>query len=73
MSSSPQRLASPPDQITKIQKTNEEASLSGWNEELGAETSYRPTVDRASETVACFYRKQREATAAGEMEPCTWH
>ena len=65
VSSNPQHLASPPDQLTKVQKTDDAGSLSGWIEALGVDASYRPPVDRAPKPVACFYLQQRDATAAG--------
>ena len=55
-SSNPQQLASPPDQLTKVPKTDETGSLSGWIEALGVDTAYKPPViERPIKPVACFY------------------
>lgn len=55
-SSNPQQLASPPDQITKIPKTDDAGSLTGWIEALGVDSSYKPPViERPIKPVACFY------------------
>jgi hypothetical protein len=55
-SSNPQQLASPPDQLTKIPKTDETGSLSGWIEALGVDSSYKPPItERLIKPVACFY------------------
>lgn len=55
-SSNPQHLASPPDQITKVPKTDESGNLSGWIEALGVDSSYRPpAIERPVKPVASFY------------------
>lgn len=55
-SSNPQQLASPPEQLTKIQTTDRAGSLSGWIEALGVDSSYKPPViERPIKPVACFY------------------
>ncbi|KAF4626399.1 hypothetical protein G7Y89_g11762 [Cudoniella acicularis] len=55
-SSNPQQLASPPDQLTKIPKTDESGSLSGWIEALGVDSSYKPPmIERPIKPVACIY------------------
>ncbi len=60
-SSNPQQLASPPDQITKIPKTDEAGSLSGWIEALGVDPSYKPPlIERPIKPVACFYIVRRD-------------
>lgn len=43
------------DQITKVNKTDEEGKLSGWIETLGVDPSYRPPPGRSPKPVACFY------------------
>ncbi|TAQ83173.1 hypothetical protein B7494_g8503 [Chlorociboria aeruginascens] len=54
--SNPQQLASPPDQLTKIPKTDVTGTLSGWIEALGVDPSYKPpVVERVVKPVACFY------------------
>jgi hypothetical protein len=53
--SNPQHLASPPDQLTKIPKTDESGNLTGWIEALGVDSSYKPPVERPIKPVACFY------------------
>jgi hypothetical protein len=56
----PQQLASPPDQLTKIPKTDDSGSLSGWIEALGVDPTYRPPVERVIKPVACFYLQLRD-------------
>lgn len=58
--SNPQQLASPPDQITKVQKSDEAGSLTGWIEALGVDASYQPPVERPIKPVACFYILRRD-------------
>lgn len=61
-SSNPQQLASPPDQITKVPRTDDAGSLSGWIEALGVDPSYKPpVVDRAIKPVACFFVLLRDS------------
>lgn len=60
-SSNPQHLASPPDQLTKIPKTDDTGNLSGWIEALGVDASYKPpVVERPIKPVACFYVSLRD-------------
>ncbi|TVY33146.1 Grainyhead-like protein-like protein [Lachnellula subtilissima] len=60
-SSNPQQLASPPDQLTKVPKTDEAGSLSGWIEALGVDSSYKPpVVERFIKPAACFYILRRD-------------
>lgn len=55
-SSHPLQLASPPDQLTKVPKTDETGSLSGWIEALGVDATYKPPlIERPIKPVACFY------------------
>lgn len=56
----PQQLASPPDQLTKIPKTDDSGSLSGWIEALGVDSTYRPPIERVIKPVACFYLQLRD-------------
>lgn len=58
--SNPQQLASPPDQATKIPKTDEAGNLSGWIEALGVDAGYKPPVERPIKPVACFYVLHRD-------------
>ena len=52
----PQQLASPPDQLTKVPKTDAAGNLSGWIQALGVDSSYEPpVVERPIKPVACFY------------------
>ena len=53
--SNPQHLASPPDQLTKVPKTDDTGNLTGWIEALGVDSSYKPPVERPIQPVACFY------------------
>jgi hypothetical protein len=64
----PQQLASPPDQLTKIPKTDDTGSLSGWIEALGVDSSYRPPVERPIKPVACFYILKRDPSNPDKHE-----
>ncbi|PMD67382.1 uncharacterized protein K444DRAFT_14729 [Hyaloscypha bicolor E] len=60
-SSNPQQLASPPDQLTKIPKTDETGHFSGWIEALGVDSSYKPPQEqRLIKPVASFYILHRD-------------
>ncbi|KUJ14774.1 uncharacterized protein LY89DRAFT_122111 [Mollisia scopiformis] len=68
-SSNPQQLASPPDQITKVPKTDEAGNLSGWIEALGVDSSYKPPVlDRPIKPVASFYILHRNPNQPDKPE-----
>ncbi|CZR57562.1 related to transcription factor BOM [Phialocephala subalpina] len=68
-SSNPQQLASPPDQITKIPKTDEAGNLSGWIEALGVDSSYKPpAIDRPIKPVASFYVLHRNPNQPDKPE-----
>jgi hypothetical protein len=58
--SNPQQLASPPDQITKVPKTDDAGSLAGWIEALGVDSSYNPPLERTVKPSACFYVQCRD-------------
>lgn len=65
----PQQLASPPDQITKIGKlADDEGSLSGWIEALGVDPSYKPPNERPAKPTACFYVLHREQCSPSKHE-----
>ncbi|KAL5350310.1 hypothetical protein ACLOAV_005349 [Pseudogymnoascus australis] len=51
----PQQHASPSDQVTKIPKTDDGGSLSGWIEALEVDTTYIAPFERSIKPVACFY------------------
>lgn len=59
-SSNPQQIASPPDQLTKVRKTDDNGNLSGWIEALGVDSSYKPPPERTIKPVACFYILRRD-------------
>jgi len=63
-----QQLASPPDQLTKIAKTDDAGSLSGWIEALGVDSSYRPPVERLVRPIACFYVLHRDPSQPAKPE-----
>jgi hypothetical protein len=68
-SSNPQQLASPPDQLTKIPKTDDAGSLSGWIEALGVYSSYKPPVTESLiKPVACFYILYRDPAQPDKHE-----
>lgn len=54
-SSNPQHLASPPDQLIKIVKTDKTGNLNGWIEALGVDPTYKAPSEQATKAVACFY------------------
>lgn len=66
--SNPQQLASPPDQLTKIPKTDDSGNLSGWIEALGVDGSYEPPVEKAAKPVACFYMLLRDPARPSKHE-----
>jgi hypothetical protein len=68
-SSNPQQLASPPDQLTKVPKTDGTGNLSGWIEALGVDSSYKPPlIDRPIKPVACFYILHRDPAQLDKHE-----
>jgi hypothetical protein len=68
-STSPQQLASLPDQLTRVPKTDVTGNLSGWIEALGVDASYKPPViDRPIKPVACFYILHRNPAQANKNE-----
>ncbi|KAH6677427.1 CP2 transcription factor [Halenospora varia] len=68
-SSNPQHIASPPDQLTKIPKTDETGSLSGWIEALGVDSNYKPpVVERPIKPVACFYVRRHNSSQPEKTE-----
>lgn len=69
ISSNPQQLASPPDQLTKVPRNDEAGSLSGWIEALGVDSSYTaPVVERPMKPVACFYVLRRDPSQPDRHE-----
>jgi hypothetical protein len=54
------------EQPTRINKGDDDGSLSGWIEALGVDPSYRPPQDRSPKPVACFYIKQRSSNDPGD-------
>lgn len=41
--------------LSRVAKTDDEGTLSGWIEALGVDPSYRPPPERTEKPVACFY------------------
>jgi hypothetical protein len=64
----PQQLASPPDQLTKIPKTDDTGCLSGWIDALGVDSAYRPPTERLIKPVACFYILHRDPSNPDKHE-----
>ncbi|KAF7883881.1 hypothetical protein EAF00_011193 [Botryotinia globosa] len=64
----PQHLASPPDQLTKVPKSDDTGSLSGWIEALGVDPSYSPPVEQPIKPVACFYVLGRDPAQSAKHE-----
>ena len=61
--SNPQHLASPPDQLSKVQRLGSEntSSLAGWIEAIGVDPAYQPPAERPIKPVACLYILRQEA------------
>jgi hypothetical protein len=55
------------EQPTRINKGDDDGSLSGWIEALGVDPSYRPPQDRNPKPVACFYIQQRNSNDSGNV------
>ncbi|KAF7928842.1 uncharacterized protein EAE97_009684 [Botrytis byssoidea] len=64
----PQHLASPPDQLTKVPKSDDTGSLSSWIEALGVDPSYNPPVEQPIKPVACFYVLRRDPAQPAKHE-----
>lgn len=64
--SNPQHLASPPDQLTKIPKTDDAGGLSGWIEALGVDSNYQPPQEQRPKPIACFYVQLRDPATNGK-------
>ncbi|GAO19926.1 hypothetical protein UVI_02062870 [Ustilaginoidea virens] len=43
------------EQLSRVNRTDETGTLSGWIEALGVDSSYRPPSEAAEKPVACFY------------------
>ncbi|KAJ4255010.1 hypothetical protein NW762_009814 [Fusarium torreyae] len=56
------------EQPTKINKDNDDGSLSGWIEALGVDPSYRPPQERNPKPVACFYIQRRNQNDPGNSD-----
>ncbi|ESZ96828.1 CP2 transcription factor [Sclerotinia borealis F-4128] len=64
-----QRLASPPDQLTRVPKSDETGNLNVWIEALDVDPSYNPPIlERTIKPVACFYVLHRDPTRPGKDE-----
>jgi hypothetical protein len=61
--SNPQHLASPPDQLSKVQRLGSEntGSLTGWIEAIGVDPAYQPPAELPIKPVACLYILRQEA------------
>ncbi|KND93065.1 Grainyhead-like protein 2 [Tolypocladium ophioglossoides CBS 100239] len=44
-----------PEPLSRVAKTGDDGTLSGWIEALGVDPSYRPPPERTEKPVACFY------------------
>ncbi|KAB8293218.1 hypothetical protein EYC80_007556 [Monilinia laxa] len=65
----PQHLASPPDQLTKVPKSEDAGGRGGWLEALGVDSSYNPPIiERTAKPVACFYVLLRDPTQPTKHE-----
>lgn len=43
------------EQLSRVNRTDEAGTLSGWIEALGVDSSYRPPMEQVEKPVACFY------------------
>ncbi|KAF7943224.1 hypothetical protein EAE96_011159 [Botrytis aclada] len=64
----PQHLASPPDQLTKVPKSDDTGNLSGWIEALGVDPAYNPPVEQPFKPIACFYVLRRDPAQPAKHE-----
>ncbi|PNY26787.1 Grainyhead-like protein 2 [Tolypocladium capitatum] len=55
-----------PEPLSRLAKTDDDGTLSGWIEALGVDPSYRPPPERSEKPVACFY--VLDQTKAGSDE-----
>lgn len=53
---------------TRVNKVEDDGSLSGWIEALGVDASYRPPQERAPKPVACFYILRRTPGSTGKPD-----
>ncbi|RFU28406.1 hypothetical protein B7463_g7957, partial [Scytalidium lignicola] len=67
-STNPQNLASPPDQPTKVPRTDKAGSLSSWIEALGVDPSYKPPAEQQIRPAACFYLLRRDQSKTEKHE-----
>ncbi|KZZ92113.1 CP2 transcription factor [Moelleriella libera RCEF 2490] len=58
------------EQLSKVTRTDETGTLSGWIEALGVDSSYRSPSEQAERPVACFYVKRMDRT---ETDRPTYH
>ncbi|UPK90285.1 hypothetical protein LCI18_001220 [Fusarium solani-melongenae] len=56
------------EQPTRINKGDDEGSLSGWIEALGVDASYRPPQERSPKPIACFYILRRTQGESGKPD-----
>ncbi|KAG5984863.1 hypothetical protein E4U55_002790 [Claviceps digitariae] len=45
----------PSEQLSRVNRTDDTGTLSGWIEALGVDSSYRPPSEQMEKPVACFY------------------
>ncbi|KAG6016549.1 hypothetical protein E4U43_003544 [Claviceps pusilla] len=48
-------LGKPLEQLSRVNRTDDSGTLSGWIEALGVDPSYRPPSEQMEKPVACFY------------------
>ncbi|KAI0179766.1 CP2 transcription factor-domain-containing protein [Hypoxylon sp. FL1284] len=53
---------------TKVSKTDDDGSFSGWIEALGVDHSYKPPTDRPAKPIACFYVARRQPSEPEKRE-----
>ncbi|KAL2694561.1 hypothetical protein Neosp_001146 [[Neocosmospora] mangrovei] len=56
------------EQPTRINKGDDDGSLSGWIEALGVDASYRPPQERSPKPIACFYILRRTQDESGKPD-----
>lgn len=56
------------DQPMKVDKADDDGTLSGWIEALGVDPAYRPPLDREPKPVACFYVIRRNQQDPGKKD-----
>ena len=58
------------EQLSRVSRTDDAGTLSGWIEALGVDPMYRPPQEQAEKPVACFYVQYQDRS---ELEKASYH